>query len=87
MPSLLLSKYKKKLIHYGLWMDKTEHQEKKTKGSNHLKTIVKTLNDLYSIHQTQCYFDSIVGLCKIYDLKDYANRINKKILYKEDIDD
>jgi uncharacterized pyridoxamine 5'-phosphate oxidase family protein len=59
-------------------INKTEFQEKKTKGTNHLKTIVKSLNDLYSIHQKMCFSDSIIELCiNNNDLKVYVNKIIK----------
>lgn len=68
----------------------SESKEKKKYKSNHLKTIVKSLNDLYSIHKKNCFSDSIVELCKNNnELKDYAFKIkvDYTILNKINADD
>ena len=52
------------------------------------KTIVKSLNDLYSIRKKKCFFDSIVELCiNNNELKEYARTIKVDVMILNKIND
>lgn len=58
-------------------VDLLDVQSGQSKGTNHMKTLLRGDYKRYQLHKDKCYLDSIVKTCSYYDLAGYANKIIK----------